>query len=305
MRSIRKKNVQLIYLSKWFPGNCPSIGRYAIIVYRRKNGSGWQCLHRNCWQIHFLLFIISSLYRYNRFSIFRFISPRSIFRSIVDVLFLSKNLVFVLYHTDETAVCVFFFFYPDSQFSILSFFVYLASYLNIATFVFICVFACHAFACRFRAFSIYFPLYLCMLFALLNFVDFVYLASLCVHIVCIFIVFVVFPLSFSLFSLISFHRFSFFFILFSLRPSCIHTNTRLCVCFFLLRAVRFFCFSILYFNCTKQKYLYFCRLFCYFIGKRTGAASLNGLSLIRILYVFLLIVLDSFYHSTSSLSTSL
>lgn len=265
--------VQLIYLSKWFPGNCLSIGRCAIIVYPRKNGSGWQCLYRrNYWQIHFLLFIISSLYRYNRFSIFRLISSRSIFRSIVNVLFLSKNQVFVLYHTWDCCVRIF----CVSGFAvfysvIFRLFSIVLKHWNICYHLCICL-PCFriSFPCIFYLFSIVFVYVICSLkfrrFRLSCF-------TMCAH--CLYIhrfhCFSVFVLSF-------FPSFiSSFFLFFS---SCFPFILRVfvCVCFFLLRAVRFFCFSILYFNCTKQKYLYLCRLFCYFIGKRTGAASLNGLS---------------------------
>lgn len=222
-------------------------------------------------------------------------------------LFLSKNQVFVLYHTDETAVCVFFF--SLSGFAVLYSVIFrlfgiVLKHCNICFHLCICL-PCFrmSFPCIFYLFSIVFVYVICSLkfrrFRLSCF-------TMCAH--CLYIhrfrCFSVFVLSFFPSYISSFFLFS------SCFPFVLRVYTQIHVyvfVFFLIRAVRFFCFSILYFNCTKQKYLYFCRLFCYFIGKRTGAASLNGLSLplILILYVFLLIVLDSFYHSTSSLSTSL
>lgn len=213
----------------------------------------------------------------------------------------------------ETAVCVLF---SISGFAVFYFVIFrlfgiVLKHCNICFHLCICL-PCFriSFPCIFYLFSIVFVYIICSLkfrrFRLSCF-------TMCAH--CLYIhrfrCFSVFVLFFPSFHFIVFPFFS------SCFPSifrvfacvCLIETLSMCffVCFFLLCAVGFFCFSILYFNCTKQKYLYFCRLFCYFIGKRTGAASLNGLSLplILIFYVFLLIVLDSFYHSTSSLSTSL
>lgn len=145
-------------------------------------------LFRHHWQIHFLLFLFHVSSQYT-ISLFRFISPLVRFS-----IRLHRHIVFMRLRErkrEKASVCAWIFLSLSS----FSFDVCLASCLNIATFVFICVFAYHVqmfhISCS-SCICYLFSLCLCMLFALLNFVDFVYLASLCVQTVCIFIIFILF-----------------------------------------------------------------------------------------------------------------